>query len=362
MPNNFVNDQENITDDPDYDTRAIIEIASKPAHSESFSPNQKLIAERRLAVRSIHLPFSPQQDLEDALDEARCGADGLREAGLPQPIVAGLGPSFIGKTTTVTRYVERVASRSSLKDGYRPIVYTKVDTDGTVGSLAADILRGLGEKRPDALSAEKRWSRARQAIRDRRVSLLILDEFQRAGRRPTISPVIGGKLLDIADSGDCALAFVGKKSSEEVFRSCPDLKNRLDAPVHMAPLRWQTDHQDFLDFADGFDQALVDAGITRIKSGFARKKTAQLLLEASNGCIGQFSRIIETAVIAITRERNEVITVQDLSDAVGDWSIPNGRIDYNPFAKHHGRVAHDQNDALYGEGHDDEPVFGDDGR
>jgi hypothetical protein len=102
--------------------------------------------------------------------------------------------------------------------------------------------------------------------------------------------------------------------------------------------------------------------ITRIKSGFATKKTAQLLLEASNGCIGQFSRIIETAVIAITRERNEVITVQDLSDAVGDWSIPNGRIGYNPFKKHHSHVASDENDELYGEDHDNEPVFGEDGR
>ncbi len=347
--NDMLNDdREDLRDDPDYDAQSILEVASSSEASERFSSTRVLIAKRRLAVRSIYLPFPPQQDLWDALDEACCGADDLRAAGLPQPIVTALGDSFMGKTSAVTRYTADVA-RSHRGSGTCPVVYTKVDTDGSVGSLASDILRGLGEKRPDALTAEKRWNRARQAIRDRGVSLLILDEFQRAGRRPTISPVIGGKLLDIADSGDCALAFVGKNSSEQVFRLCPDLKNRLDMPVRMTRLWWETDQQDFRRLADEFDQALVDTGITRIKSGLADTGTAQLLLEAANGCIGQFSRIIETAVLAITRDGQEVITMQDLSDAVGDWSIPNGRIGYNPFIKSGGNEPTNRTAELPGE-------------
>lgn len=325
------NDHEDHYDDPDHDQRAIFEVASGSEATERFSAERVLIAKRRVAIRSINLPFSQQEDLRDALDEAWCGADDLRTAGLPQPIVAGLGDSFFGKTTTVTGYAQGVRNRYQSNEKPCPVIYTKVDTDGTVGSLATDILRGMGERRPDSLTPEKRWNRARQAIRDREISLLILDEFQRAGRRPTISPVIAGKLLDIADSGECALAFIGKHSSEQVFKSCPDLKNRLDAPVRMNPLRWDTDKAEFRTFVDRFDQALVDAGIIRIKSGFADEKIAQLLLEACRGSIGQFSRIIETAVIAITREGHEVITRQDLSDAVGDWSIPSGRINYNPF-------------------------------
>ena len=326
-----VNDHEDQHDDPDHDRTTILEVASSSETAERFSAEHVLIAKRRVAVRSINLPFPPQQDLKDALNEAWCGADDLRTAGLPQAIVAALGESFMGKTSAVTRYAQEVGQRFRTSGKTCPVIYTKVDSDGTVGSLATDILRAMGERRPDNLTPEKRWNRARQAIRDQGICLLILDEFQRAGRRPTISPVIAGKLLDIADSGDCALAFVGKHSSEQVFKSCPDLKNRLDAPVRMNPLRWETDHADFRAFADGFDQALVDAGIIRRKAGFAEFETAQLLLEASRGSIGQFSRIIETAVIAITREGHEVITRQDLSDAVGDWSIPSGRINYNPF-------------------------------
>jgi len=322
---------EDYRDDPDHDEAAIVSLASAISERDAKAQLRKLIATRRVTVRAIHLPFAAQQDLEDALDEAWCGAVELRSAGLPQPAVPILADSFSGKSSAARHYVKSIMEGPDVEPGTIPVVYVKLDTDGTVGSLAADILRGCGEKRPNSLSGEKRWDRARQTIRNRGVYLLILDEFHRAGRRPTISPVIAGKILDIVDDGDCACAFLGKTSAEQVFASCPDLKNRLDAPVHMPRLRWVNDSAEFMAFADAFDQALVDADITDIKSGFGDEDTAKLLLEASNGLIGQFSRIIETAVIAITRDGQQAITRQDLSDAVDDWAIANGRIGYNPF-------------------------------
>jgi len=127
------------------------------------------------------------------------------------------------------------------------------------------------------------------------------------------------------------VAFLGKRDAINVFKSCPDLMNRLDAPVQIPPLRWATNREEFVAFADAFDQALVDANITKFKSGLGEWATAQRLLEASNGLIGQFSRIIETAVIMITRDGNDAITQDDLRDAVQEWSIGNQRISYNPF-------------------------------
>ncbi len=324
---------EDYRDDPDHDEDAIADTASRGSDKDTRSELHKLIAIRRLAVRSIHLPFAAQLDLEDALDEALCGAVELRDAGLQQAIVPILNVSFSGKSAGAKHYVRKKLASLEARSGTVPVVYTKVDTDGTVGSLAADILRGCGAKRPYSLSGEKRWDRARQAIRSKGVCLLILDEFQRTGRRPTISPVIAGKILDIVDEGDCACALLGKTEAKQVFASCDDLENRLDAPVRMPRLNWLTDSVEFMEFADAFDQALVDADITDIKSGFGDEDTAQLLLEASNGLIGQFSRIIETAVIAITREGQRIITRQDLSDAVDDWAVANRRIGYNPFSK-----------------------------
>lgn len=339
---------EDFRDDPDHDVQQLAEIAVRsPVTPAPAAPSpeaaermrlMRLLAERRLAVRGINLPYAPQQDLRDALDEVLCGVDLIREAGLPQPTVHLLADSFSGKSTGARTYIREVMARGEHRPGTIPVAYAKLDTDGTVGSLAADILTALGEKRPTALTPDKRWDRARQAIRDHGVQLFIFDEFQRAGRRPTISPVIGGKILDIMDGddktgGDCAIAFLGKRTAISVFKSCPDLRNRLDRPVTMPPLIWTTDGEDFMEFADAFDQALVDAGITAVKSGLGKEESAKLLLEASNGLIGQFSRIVETAVIMITREGHDAITRTDLRDAVQEWSIGNGRIGYNPFVK-----------------------------
>lgn len=319
-------------DDPDHDVEAIANAARCPTSQDEKSARRRLIAERRLIVRGIHVPFAAQEELEDALDEAMDAVPGLREAGLPAPTLSALADSFSGKTSRAKRYIRNYYANNEIEPGTVPIAYVKLDTDGTLGSLATDILIGTGEKRPASLTPANRWNRARQSIKDRKVSLMVFDEFQRAGRRPTLSPVIAGRILDIVDDGDCACAFVGKKDADRIFAACPDLENRLDAPVHMPRLRWSTDADEFMKFARDFDKALVAAGVTRIMSGLGRKQTAQLLLEASNGLIGQFSRIVETAVIMITREGNDVITQRDLSDAVEEWSIGNGRIGYNPFA------------------------------
>lgn len=363
-------------DDPDQDALIIRDTATSAnrQHDEG-AVSRKLIAQRRLAVRSIFLAYEPQIELQDALDEMLEGAATLREAGLPQPAVHLLADSFSGKSTGARSYVSRVTDRCDYGPDHVPVVYAKLDTDGTVGSLATDILIALGEPRPNALTPERRWLRAREALREHEVSLLILDEFQRAGRRPTISPVIAGKILDIMDDGDCACAFLGKKNAINVFNSCPDLKNRLDAPVYMPPLRWTTDRTSFIAFADAFDSALVKAEVTRFKSGLGEEETAQLLLEASNGLIGQFSRIIETAVIMITRDGHDAITRQDLEDAVQEWAIGNDRIDYNPFirttegnnrSKKHssagtGSMRHIQSDSQDGPTENDREIVDNDG-
>ncbi|GAO77207.1 MULTISPECIES: TniB family NTP-binding protein [Sphingopyxis] len=330
---------EDFRDDPDHDEQQIRDLAVAGNLNATSLPNNRnrrktvrqLIAERRLAVRSIRVEYGPQVELEDAFDEILDGARLLRKAKLPQPAVHLLAESFSGKSVGAISYVQKRAKCGSEHDGITPVAYCRIDTDGTIGSVAADILKALGEKRPDALAPDKRWDRARHAIRSHGVSLLIFDEFQRAGRRPTISPSIAGKILDIMDSGDCGVAFLGKRDAINVFKSCPDLMNRLDAPVQIPPLRWATDREEFVAFADAFDQALVDANITKFKSGLGEWATAQRLLEASNGLIGQFSRIVETAVIMITRDGNDAITQDDLRDAVQEWSIGNQRISYNPF-------------------------------
>lgn len=55
-------------------------------------------------MRGVHLPFPPQQDLVDALDEVRCAASELRHAKLQQPAVVLLADNFSGKSSQLRKY------------------------------------------------------------------------------------------------------------------------------------------------------------------------------------------------------------------------------------------------------------------
>lgn len=328
---------DDVRDDPDHDLEALLRALST-LHGRPVDPAKLtgplLLAYRRLLVRGIRSKFAPQSDMDDTFEEMRVAAPLLRIAGMPQPGIKILAPSFSGKSVGALDYVKRVRAR--LGQSSSSAVYVKLDSEGSVGSLATDILRALGEPRPESLTPEKRWARARRRVREREVDLLILDEFQRAGRRLTIHPVIAQKIFDIMDpdegrGGDAAVAFVGKLDAKKIFKATEDLPNRLDAPVSIGRLRWLTHSLEFMAFARDFDAALQRSGITSGPANLSDPAIAELLLESARGLIGQFTRIIETAVINITRDGRTLITRQDLSDAVQDWCIGNERIAYNPF-------------------------------
>ena len=289
------------------------------------------VAAVRVAVRSIIVPYEPQDECRDALNELLYTADAT--PGLPQPGVVLLSDSFAGKSTGLRQFAKSVNESGEWPENQMPVVVATLDPDGSSASVATDILRGMGEHRPDRGSTEGRWERVRDRLAVRRVRVLALDEFQRAGRKTSMSGVIAGKMQDLMESGLCSCAFFGKTNAKEIFKNCPDLANRLDVPVQMPPLIWMkaSDAELFTKFIGDFDQALKDIGVTTAKCGFVEGDLPQLLLEASHGLIGIFCRIVETAAMAARRDGRTVIDRGDLSQAVDDWAIGNNRVSHNPF-------------------------------
>jgi hypothetical protein len=306
-----------------------------PDHDAGSLGGSSLVAVRRLLVRSIRVPFEPQEDFTTALDDLLETA--AKGRGLPMPGVRLLSPSYSGKSTVAREYAASVLAAGNHPVGTMPVVYVKLDSEGSVSSLGTDLLRAMRKPRPDSLTPAKRWDRVRRTLRELGVLLIIFDEFQRAGRRPTMHPVIAGKIMDLMEEEEwsCACAFVGKTDAKAIFKATSDLGNRLDSPVQMGRLLWADDRHKklFTEFADAFDQALVDKGVIVAKAGLGSEDFAELLLESSSGMIGQFCRIVETAVMAISRQGHTGITRDDLELAVDEWAIGNDRIGYNPFSQ-----------------------------
>ncbi|WP_426266028.1 TniB family NTP-binding protein [Sphingomonas sp. LHG3443-2] len=308
-----------------------IEAITQEGRSERPSDRSRRVAEARAKFRAIRLPYPRQDELVAALDELRL--TGQLSKGQTQGGVRLIADTGSGKTVGAERFKAYVEAAGEHTPGSQPVVIATVDGSGTTRSIPASILKAMGVPRPEHGAEPVLWMRAFDALERHETQLLIIDEFNRAARRPTMSSAIATALRDVMDRGIVPMAFLATEEARDVFRRSPDLAGRLDAPVTMDPLDWlvEEDRDLFESFVSGLDDQLVELRILRTSSGFAIPKTAQTLCEASNGNIRQLCRIIETALAAVVRRDDPAIGIDDLADAVEDWSIANHCISYNPF-------------------------------
>jgi len=289
------------------------------------------VAKARAAFKAIRLDHPAQIDLVAALDELRM--TGLASPGTPMGGIQVLAAWGTGKSTAAAMFKTYVEGLSAPAEGRKPVVIATLDTTGTAKSVPMSILAALGSPRPDVGSEPRLWFRAKADLRDSAVEMLILDEIDRATRRPMMSAHIAGSLRDLADEGIVPVAYLGTEAARSLFRNCADLDERLDAPVTLNPLDLllEEDLEIFTVLVRGFDERMVADGILRRKSGLDDKTTVRLLGEASSGILRRLARIIETAMIAVVRRNGAAIEPADLADAVDAWAIPKGHIAYNPF-------------------------------
>lgn len=298
---------------------------------ERPSERSQRVAKARVAFDTIELPYPRQDELVAALDELRL--TGLEMRGQPHSGLRLIAETGSGKTRGAHRFRRYVEASGAYPPDDRPVVIATLDSSGTTRSVPSSILKALKEPRPNVGTDRILWERAIDALMHANTELLIMDEFNRAARRPTISGAIAMDLRDLMDAGVVPIAFLATEDAKDLFSRSPDLGGRLDAPVTMEPLDWlvEEDRDIFTDFLRDLDEAMVEVRILERPSGLAERDLAQILCEAANGNIRQICRIVRTAMSAVVRRQDLAITRADLETAVDEWSIPNLHLNYNPF-------------------------------
>lgn len=298
---------------------------------ERPSERSHRVAQARAAFEAIELPYPRQDELVAALDELRL--TGLEMRGQPHSGVRLIAETGSGKTRGAHRFQRYVEALGTHQCDDRPIVIATIDGSGTTRSVPTSILKALEEPRPNVGTDRILWERALDALKRASTELLVIDEFNRAARRPTMSAAIALDLRDLMDSGVVPIAFLATEEAKDIFSRHKDLSGRLDAPVTMEPLDWliEEDRDIFTAFVGGLDEAMVAQGILERSSGLAEPDLTQILCEAANGNIRQICRIVRTAMVSVVRRQDLAITRSDLETAVDEWSIPNHHLDYNPF-------------------------------
>lgn len=289
------------------------------------------LAEARRRFDLVSIPHKPQRAVFDMLDDVRLAGIGRRE-GAPCGGAVLVAPNGTGKTRTLEMLCDETNGADGVRDGEIPVLHVKLSVAGTTDAIPTQILRALKRPKPEAGKESVRWSRAVDGMQRAGVQLVLIDEFNRASRRPTMSGPIAGAIRErIIDEGIAPLAIIGSEDAGSVLRSAPELLERLDDQIDLDPMDWIYDADLFCEFVGALDEALFAHGIVDELSGLSHPEIAEKLCMASGGRLRRIMKIVRVATGAVVRRAGSAMTVTDLTEAVEAYANVRRFIDSNPF-------------------------------
>lgn len=308
-----------------------LEPSPKSSYAEQLALSEKC-AMAAARFDEERLDYSPQTGAMFALYEVFLAARSRSDSSVRGGAMF-VAPFGTGKTVTLERL--RDFANKDAEPGTHPVLLIETSTIGTVDSVPTSILQALRVPRADAGNEKLRWGRALEELRKAKVSLAVFDEFNRASRRPTMSGPIATIIRErLMDGGVCAVAFVGSEDAGTVLAKVPELVQRLDDSIDLAPLDWliDEDREILTDFLNDLDNALEKPELLGGRSNLSEPDTAEKLCEASNGCIRSVMKIVRGAMLSALRRGCKTIENGDLYDATDIHAIKGKLIQLNPFA------------------------------
>ena len=244
------------------------------------------------------------------------------------PIV---GESGSGKTTIIS-YFASLHPRVDYKWGVEvPVLLAKIPARPTVKSLAETLLYQLGDPMWARGNTVSKSIRLRELLKQCRVRLLALDEFQHFVdvRQANIPNDVADWLKEQVEEAKLAIVVLGLQRCLEVLRQNEQLRRRFGANLRVGAFRWdlKEDRTVYRAFLRAVQEQLPEYTMPSLSD----VEMAFRMHYGSYGLIGYTMKIIRGAVrIASSHPRRE-ITLQTLAQsfAVNVWAE---RLDNpNPF-------------------------------
>jgi len=315
---------------------AVIEARAMPGEE---SPRQASMRVGRLKGRfdALRVDFPPHTDAVAAIDCIRIEALD-RSAGSACGggfLVAATG---VGKTETL-KTAERVINEQA-QEGSVPALRINFSPTGTTESLPQSILAALKVRRPDAGTEKTQWQRAVEEMRSAGVEILLLDEFNRAARRPTMTAAIAISIQEwIMDAGVCPVVICGSEKAASVLKTAPAVHERLSDQIDMQPLDWRrgADKDLVTDFLADLDAAIKVEGLLPALSGLDEGDVPEKLCIASAGKLRAIVKTVRVALGLALMRGAPAMTRGDLAEGVERYCRRLRLINDNPFHSSEGR-------------------------
>jgi len=288
----------------------------------------------RKAFGQIFVPYPKQTAIMERIEALRLSTLGMR--GTPLPGLRLSQVSQAGKSRTLERYISDLRAKTEAEGqpaNPHQVVYIGLKRRVTVKMLYQRLLMTLGDKHTNVGNLEILTQRAEEFIAHFGVELLIVDEVQHLANTRTDSGEVTDELKAFMDAGLVPVVFAGNEESLRFFEDNNQLAARLGIPLELSPtdVRTRSDAVLFKTFCVQLDEAMVDAGATKMPSDFHKAEIIKALLVASSGHIGRVCRIVGAALDHAARRDANFVEVYDLSHAVRHLAIPSQWVQKNPF-------------------------------
>lgn len=223
-----------------------------------------------------------------------------------------LGQTGCGKSTLLKWYCKQFPPYEVEGEKVVPVLYVETPEAPTVKSLAAEVLRAMGDSFHNKGSADEKTERIIHLCRELKVELILLDEIQHfidSGKKAELARLTDW-LKRLINALERPVVLAGLPKSLLVTRSNPQLRRRFSAPLQLEPLGYETKAQqaEFRGVLQAFWKSMPAGSID-----ISQHETAQRMYYATAGLMDYIVKILDDAVSRGGSGSGGVVTIFDLA-------------------------------------------------
>ncbi|PWW30563.1 TniB protein [Cytobacillus oceanisediminis] len=274
---------------------------------------QELSIDEKMAkiknIKIVHPRF------QQGLDRIRKCHLSLESSPDPQCMLV-TGPSGSGKSTLFNIYAQMYDKL--IYDSTRTkkvILWGEIPSPTRINTFLEMMLEMLGDPYPTRGTIGNKNHRLVNLIKDCRVELIMLDEFQHfvSSVNKKVNNDVAECFKSLVNRTNVPVVLFGLEESELVINENVQLKRRFSMRHPISPFSYDNPKkvEEFRMLLNHIDQMLPFNEF----SGLRHENIADRMMYATNGLMNSIMKIIREAALIAVNENREKIELKDLSDA-----------------------------------------------
>ena len=253
-----------------------------------------------------------------------------RRTGTNQGLLI-MGPSGVGKSALVKKYVSAVNAERAIEMERLPILYLDMPSAPTKKNLGAALLRALKDPyaNMNSESAEAKFSRVVTLLENLRVELVILDEAQHlVDYKRSDAYEAGDWIKSLLNTSKVSVVLIGMTRLEGLKRANDQFRRRFSASYTLVPFR--PDEEFWPEFAGVIKAMQKMLSVESVN--LVSDEMIQRLYFASFGILDYLVKVLERDVRLVQSGQFEGVNLAALDAAFKDevWqSAPRNRSPFN---------------------------------